>query len=103
MTATVKLWTRDLLLELLPVGQPPSVDFEVLDIMAKVGHMFCSERLVWGLVRKGGEMARDVHGRSRTETTSSTISIGGPPLTFSSGMSMVSSAWEGGMGGCVCV
>lgn len=53
VTPTVKLWACDLLLELLPVGQPPSVDFEVLDIMAKVGHMLCSKRLVWGVVRKG--------------------------------------------------
>lgn len=33
VTATVKLWACDLLLELLPVCQPPSEHVEILDIM----------------------------------------------------------------------
>lgn len=46
VTATVKFRARDLLLELLPIGQSPTVHFEVLDIMAQVGHVLCGECLI---------------------------------------------------------
>ena len=47
VTATSKLWTCELLVELLPVDQPPSVHLEILDIMTEVGHMLGGECLVW--------------------------------------------------------
>lgn len=47
VTAAIKLWTCDLLLKLPPIGQPPSVHFEIFNIMTQVGHVLGSKCLVW--------------------------------------------------------
>jgi len=46
MTATFEFWTRQLLVELLPIGQLPCVNLEVFNIMAQVWHMFSSKSFV---------------------------------------------------------
>ncbi len=46
MTTTFELWTRDFLLQLLPVVQFPVEDCEFFDFVAQVWHVLRRERLV---------------------------------------------------------
>ena len=43
MTAAFELRTCYLLLQLFPVGEPPCVDFELLDVVPEVGHVLSGE------------------------------------------------------------
>ena len=47
MPATLKLRTRDLLLQLLPIIQVPVKYFEVLDIVSEIWHVLSRKGFIW--------------------------------------------------------
>jgi hypothetical protein len=87
--STLEVRTRQLLLQLLPIGESPGEHLEVLDIVSQVWEVFGRKCVAYR--RYGCESeppnTRE-HSLSRTDTTSST-SMGGPGC-FSSRISIPS-------------